>query len=266
MGPIQRVGGKLVNEHQEIEDLGRLVELADKKRLDAKAGVNLPDDHDLADSPMSPALAGRRETRVFLFHGFWLGQFEVTRREWKQIMETEPWEGRKIVLNGDDYPATYISWNGATEFCRLLTERERETGRLPQGWEYTLPTDAQWERACRAGTTTRYSFGDYPGQSSDYAWFDQQVEAYPHRVGQKKPNAWGLHDMHGNVNEWCRDCYVNPLPGGREPVVTEGKYRVQRGGDFRVPTWGCSSGARGRETPELKKLEFGFRVALCYVE
>jgi formylglycine-generating enzyme required for sulfatase activity len=107
---------------------------------------------------------------------------------------------------------------------------------LPNGWEYRLPTEAQWEYACRAGTTTTYCFGDDPKQLGDYAWYKDNAEARTHAVGQKKANAWGLHDMHGNVWEWCRDAYQGKLPGGEDPEVRAGSYRVFRGG-----SWGDSN-------------------------
>ncbi len=102
---------------------------------------------------------------------------------------------------GSDYPAVWVSWNDAVEFCRKLSEQE--------GVEYRLPTEAQWEYTCRAGTTTVYSFGDDRSKLRQYAWsakdaFDTH-EQYAHRVGQKLPNSWGLYDMHGNVFEWCQD-------------------------------------------------------------
>jgi formylglycine-generating enzyme required for sulfatase activity len=273
MGPIQVVGGKQVNENQTAEDLVRGLELLDRQGRQQ----NRPDDDKEEDvAPDANATDGirpmRRETKVFLFCGYWLGKYEVTRSEWKQLMRTEPWEGRKIVTNGDEFPATYVSWNDATEFCRRLTEQERKAGRLSDHWEYTLPTEAQWERACRARTTTRYSFGDSPAHLADYGWFDANTtaknEPYPHKAGEKKPNPWGLHDMHGNVLEWCRDWYSSwPPHGGFDPEVTErGSHKVQRGGFWGVTASSCGSGGRFSAPPELKKSEFGFRVALSYVE
>jgi sulfatase modifying factor 1 len=278
MGPIQRIGGKLVNENQAFEDLHQRLEQPEKEWLQDleqhDAEGDGPSDSDENEPIGNRGAAGsgksRRETEVFFFHGFWLGKHEVTRGEWKAIMETEPWVGRKVVVSGDDYPATYVSWNGAMDFCRKLTEIERTAGRLPAHWEYTLPTEAQWERACRAHTTTRYSFGDGAEKLTEYAWFNANSsgrgEPFPHRVGQKKPNPWGLYDMHGNVLEWCRDAYTGTLPGGRNPEVTRGRERVLRGGDFDKQDSACHSSARYCEPPELKKLGFGFRVTLSYIE
>ncbi|MFV0443280.1 MAG: formylglycine-generating enzyme family protein [Planctomycetaceae bacterium] len=144
---------------------------------------------------------------------------------------------------------TYVSWEDASEFCRKLTASERAAGRLPSGWSYTLPTEAQWEYACRAGTTGPYN-GDGTGVLSDYAWYDSNAddvgEKYAHPVGQKKANRWGLLDMHGNVWEWCQDWYGEKLPGGRDPLLSSGgSYRVYRGGSWDYSAWGCRSANRG---------------------
>ncbi|HEY3967842.1 MAG TPA: formylglycine-generating enzyme family protein, partial [Planctomycetaceae bacterium] len=166
---------------------------------------------------------GEDQVGVTLTTGFWLGKYEVTQSEWKQVMQTEPFKGRALAKEGADYPATLVSWDDATEFCRKLTVRERQAGRLPDAWEYTLPTEAQWEYACRARSVTRFSFGDDASKLGEYEWFFKNTfdagENYPHQVGQKKPNPWGLHDMHGNVWEWCRDVCFWKRPGGRDPEV-----------------------------------------------
>ena len=109
--------------------------------------------------------------KVLLTQGYWLGKYEVTQSEWKQVMKTEPWKDQDVTKEGADFPATFVSWNDATDFCRKLTEQERQAGRLSNDWEYTLPTEAQWERACRARTETRFSFGDDESKLGDYAWF-----------------------------------------------------------------------------------------------
>jgi formylglycine-generating enzyme required for sulfatase activity len=134
-----------------------------------------------------------------------------------------------------------------------MTNLERAAGRLPAGWEYTLPTEAQWERACRARTETRFSFGDDESNLGDYAWFEDNAwnagEEFAHRVGLKKANPWGLHDMYGNVNEWCRDYFAEKLPGGRDPEVTaDGKYRIFRSGGF-----GATAGSFGRLSQRNRK-------------
>jgi formylglycine-generating enzyme required for sulfatase activity len=265
IGPLQRVDGKVVNENQEFDDRFRLMERRERQAL-GNANAEKPGDSDERDGERKNDPAEVDIPMVFLSHGFWLGQYEVTRHEWEAIMGTTPWKNRKVVVEGDDYPATYISWNDAMEFCRVLTMQEEEAGRLPRGWEYTLPTEAQWERACRAGTTTAYSFGSNAAQLSEYAWYGGIDGSHPHCVGQKKPNPWGLHDMHGNVLEWCRDRHNGRHPGGRDPEVTEGRNRVQRGGYWASRASGCKSSALYIEPPELKKMAFGFRVALRYAE
>ena len=162
-----------------------------------------------------------------------------------------------------DGPATFVSWEDAVDFCRKLTEQEHQSGRLPETWEYRLPTEAQWEYACRAGTTSRYSFGEEESELDHYAWFDEnawdQDEQYAHPVGRKQPNPWGLFDMHGNVWEWCRDWYADKLPGGRDPEVTrKGSYRVFRGGCWYFSAGFCRSANRSRGSPSFR----GFRPGL----
>ncbi len=111
------------------------------------------------------------QVQVTLSKGFWLGQHELTQAEWQRVMQTTPWSGKEHVKEGDDYPATYVSWDDAMKFCEKLTEQEHAAGRLPSDWRYTLPTEAQWEYACRAGTKSRFSFGDDESDLSDYTWW-----------------------------------------------------------------------------------------------
>ncbi len=211
---------------------------------------------------------------VTLTQGYWLGKYEVTQSEWKQVMKTEPWKEKAFNKVGADYPATFVSWNDAIDFCRKLTKQERQAGRLPNDWEYTLPTEAQWERACRARTETRFSFGDDESKFGEYGWFLDNTwnadEKYAHPVGQKKANPWGIHDMHGNVWEWCRDVYSKQLPGGRDPEVkpdekTEGSKRVYRGGGWDFVAAGCRSGDRRSFQPASRIGNDGFRPALSAV-
>jgi sulfatase modifying factor 1 len=224
------------------------------------------------------------QVHVTLTQGFWLGQHEVTQSEWRRVMQSAPWTGEDYVKEGDNYPATYVSWADAIGFCRKLSEQEHNAGRLPSGWDYTLPTEAQWEYACRAGTTTRYSFGDAESNLPEYAWFEKNSkdtgEEYAHPVGQKKPNGFGLHDMHGNVMEWCRDWYADKLPGGTDPLVKGGQAtdlpaspasksaspggaaRVFRGGNWFSDAGFCRSAARGKRTPGFRLFNLGFRAAL----
>ncbi len=208
--------------------------------------------------------AGRtwRVAEVSLSSGFWLGQTELTQGQWTAIMGTSPWvehgDEAKIFENAN-YPAMYISQTEASVFCDKLTEVEQAAGRLPKNWKYSLPTEAQWEYACRAGTATAYSFGDDVAKLSEYAWFHSKTlvagEKYAHAVKTKKPNPWGLHDMHGNVFEWCLDGYTPRLVGQSDPLVPVSQDRlvVMRGG-FR-------SANRDRELQDNRGLFVGFRIA-----
>jgi len=211
-----------------------------------------------------------------LTQGFWLGRFEVTQSEWKEVMQSEPWKEKLVTKEGADFPATWVSWNDATEFCCKLTGQERQAGRLSNDWEYTLPTEAQWERACRAQTETIFSFGDDEKELGDYAWFRDNAlmksgEKYAHRVGQKKANPWGIYDVHGNVWEWCRDIYAEKLPGGSNPEVmpdenTKEVRRINRGGGWGGVADHCRSAFRMSDLPDYKSGNLGFRVALSAVE
>jgi sulfatase modifying factor 1 len=194
-----------------------------------------------------------KQVEVTLSKGFWLGQHKVTQSEWRRVMQTWPWSGQDFVKEGkpNDYPATYVSWEDAMKFCEKLTEQERTAGLLPEGWSYTLPTEAQWEYACRAGTRSRFSFGEDESDLGDYAWFKQNAwdagEKYAHRVAQKKANPWGLFDMHGNVSEWCRDWYAKELSGGTDPQgPSTGSLRVSRGAYVGSTAWECRSAHRSR--------------------
>jgi formylglycine-generating enzyme required for sulfatase activity/tetratricopeptide (TPR) repeat protein len=203
---------------------------------------------------------------VTLTKGFWLGKYEVTQSQWRRLMQTAPWSDKYGVKDGDTYPASYVIWRDATVFCKKLTESEHQAGRLPPDWRYALPTEAQWEYACRAGTTTSFSFGDDESDLVEYGWFDHNTsgagEEYPHMVGRKKANAWGLYDMHGNVREWCRDSYAKQLPGGTDPLVSfEGSDRVQRGGGWNYYAWDCRSAYRDGNEPTNRFLLHGLRVA-----
>jgi formylglycine-generating enzyme required for sulfatase activity len=140
---------------------------------------------------------------------------------------------------------------------------ETEAGRLPPGWEYGSPTEAQWEYACRAGTTTAYSFGDDEGKLGDYAWYRDNSERKTHPVGEKLENAWGLCDMHGNVIEWCADSYgeyaTEPVTDPSGP--TTGSVRVRRGGSWNLRAGFCRSANRFRFSPDDGIVFLGFRVA-----
>jgi len=199
--------------------------------------------------------------RVRISKAFYLGIHEVTQGEWKSVMGTEPWKGKDNVKEGAAYPATCVSWDDAVEFCKKLSVRE---GRI-----YRLPTEAEWEYACRAGTTTAYSFDDNKDKLGDYAWFDENAEAigeeYAHRVGTKRANPWGLHDLHGNLWEYCNDRFDphyykdSPMTDPQGPRA--GSSRVIRGGGWRSPARYCQSASRYDFSPGYQSVNIGFRVA-----
>ena len=150
-------------------------------------------------------------TLVYLSHGYWMGKYEVTQGEYLSVMSNNP-----SSFSGNlNLPVENVSWYDATNYCAKLNARELAAGRLPGGWVYRLPTEAEWEYACRAGTTNQFYYGDDPSyiRLSSYAWYTANSGNVTHVVGMKGPNRWGLYDMMGNVYEWCSD-WIGSLPGG----------------------------------------------------
>jgi len=180
-------------------------------------------DLDLDILPIAPGtflMGGNR--RVTISDPYWLGKTEVTQRQWLAIMGTNPSTKR-----GENHPVENVSWSDAMEFCRKLSERERAAGRLPAGYAYTLPTEAQWEYACRAGMT-----GDFATNLDAIAWYDRNSGGTTKPVGTKQPNAWGLHDMLGNAMEWCYDWHGDNPGGSVDPTgPSAGSEHVIRGGN-----------------------------------
>ena len=202
---------------------------------------------------------------VTLTKSFGLGKYEVTQGQWKSVMGTEPWLNQGGVQIGEDNPATYVNWDDATEFCKTLTATERKSGKLKANEEYRLPTEAQWEYACRAGTETAFSFGDDESKLGEYGWFGGNAgdagEEYAHKVGLKKPNPWGLHDMHGNVLEVCSDWYGEKLSSGVDPVgPNAGSGRVLRGGSWYGVASDRRSASRVYINPAFRFDCLGFRI------
>lgn len=206
--------------------------------------------------------------RVEIARPFLLGQTEVTQGQWERVMDTTPWRGQTYVKEGPAVAASWVTWDDAVEFCRKLSEIERKAGKLPAGCEYRLPTEAEWEYACRAGTRTKWSFGNEESHLKDHAWYDANTwsadEQYAHEVGRKKANPWGLYDMHGNVNEWCadwfdKDYYVSS-PAADPQGPTAGSSRVFRGGSLRGDPIHCRSARRNSVAPSARTYALGFRV------
>jgi formylglycine-generating enzyme required for sulfatase activity len=219
--------------------------------------------------------ADEAQVEVTLSKGFWMGKYEVTQGQWKRVMGAIP--GPLIAGEGDDFPVYWINFIEAEEFCRRLTARARASGNLPASWEFRLPTEAQWEYACRSGTTTAFSFGDTltRAQANIGKPYNGTPDGTPGtaaaKVGSYPANAWGLHDMHGNEFEWCRDWYHAQLPGGVDPELhdvqgtpnRDGTYsRVRRGGAWTDDAKFCRSAFRLRYEPPRRADHIGFRVVV----
>jgi formylglycine-generating enzyme required for sulfatase activity len=185
--------------------------------------------------------------KVTISKAFYMQTTEVTQAQWKAVMGTEPWKGENWVKEGPNYAASYLSWDDAVAYCKALSKIEGKT--------YRLPTETEWEYACRAGTQTTWSFGNDEDALGDYAWYYKNAMSiggeYAHLVGQKKPNAFGLYDMHGNVFEWCHD-----TQGG---IVTN-RWRVLRGGSWYYFMSDTSSAMRKRHDADYGGPSTGFRL------
>ena len=193
-----------------------------------------------------------KQHRVTLTKGFYMGATEVTQGQWKKIMGNNPSR-----FKGDNLPVEIVSWNDCREFIRKLNRQEG-------GNKYRLPTEAEWEYACRAGSKTRFCFGDSDSRLGDYDWYRSNSSSKTHSVARKKPNAWGLYDMHGNVCEWCED-WKGDYPSGHvtDPEgPSDGSYWVFRGGCWSSGAGGCRSADRGDYfLPSFRRSYLGFRLA-----
>ena len=232
--------------------MGRKLSAAEAVRLCGGKEAHYADErprHEVTISPGAP--------------GFYMGVCEVTYSQWRAVMPTEPWAGKVCVKAEADHAASWMNWHEVSEFCQVLSKKT--------GKKVRLPTEAQWEYACRAGTETVYCFGDDKSKLGDYAWYHDNTRktgrSYAHPVGRKKPNAWGLHDMHGNVWEWCRDWYAKEFYATADKVdpenTTETKHRAVRGGSWHNDPSRCRSASRNSWTgPAYRHYNYGFRVVV----
>jgi formylglycine-generating enzyme required for sulfatase activity len=239
-----------------------------------------PDSEPARDSSEGP------QTRVTISRGFWMGRYEVTQGEYLAVMGSNPSYFTAANGYGTDLnrPVETVNWYDVVAYCAALTTRERNAGRLPPGYVYRLPTEAEWEYACRAGTTTAFHYGnelrsgmanfldyyEYPPCAGDtYGCYNPSgTNSGVPTTGSYAPNAWGLYDMHGNVNEWCSDWMSYILPGGSvdDPQGSAtGSSRVIRGGSLNTYAFLCRSARRCCYIPDTDDRDFGlgFRVVLA---
>ncbi|HDS45976.1 MAG TPA: formylglycine-generating enzyme family protein [Methanomicrobia archaeon] len=208
-------------------------------------------------SPMNEA--GRDDDegslhRVAFQHAFYMGAYEVTQAQWRAVMGSDP---ASFFASDDNLPVEMVSWEDVQEFITKLNAKEGTD-------TYRLPSEAEWEYACRAGTTTRYSSGDSAVELDEYAWYADNSGTETHPVGEKKPNPWGLYDLHGNVWEWVQDLYHEGYNGApTDGSAWEGEsssLRVYRGGSWRTVAAYCRSASRGCASPTIHCDDIGFRI------
>ncbi|MBM3839834.1 MAG: formylglycine-generating enzyme family protein, partial [Verrucomicrobia bacterium] len=203
------------------------------------------------------------QVKATIDHGFWMGQCEVTQAQFRAVIGINPSH-----FTGDtNRPVEKVSWQDALEYCARLTAAEHAAGKLPEGHAYRLPTEAEWEYACRAGTTTRFSYGDDIGYSQlgSHAWFTGNSGSTTNPVGTRRPNPWGLYDMHGNVWEWCLDHWAggSATEGPDEGRNEQGSLRTARGGSWLYDGRFCRSANRDDYFKSSRCSDLGFRVVLA---
>lgn len=211
------------------------------------------------DSELGRSSSESPQHRVTISSGFYLGKYEITQWQWEAVMATQPWAGKEYVQEGLGNPAVYISWDDVQAFVHQLNQAAGDS-------LYRLPTEAEWEYACRAGSTTRWSFGDDELGLWDYAWYMDSASnlglEYAQPVGTKLPNSWGLFDMHGNVWEWCQDWYGRyPSESQIDPTgPSTGSFRVIRSGEFSTSARVTRSALRGGNPPDYLGSSGGGRL------
>lgn len=204
--------------------------------------------------------------QVTISYSFWMGAHEVTQSEYQALMGTNP-----SSFPGVNDPVEQVSWFNAQAYCAALTAQQSALGNVPAGYQYRLPTEAEWEYACRGGTTTEFNVGsalfcnqaqfEYSLHSNSSCGSSSHVPVESHA-----PNAWGLYDMHGNVQEWCLDSHASyPAGAVTDPFVTGGPYRVLRGGSWGSYSHNCRSAVRDYDDPGGSLDDIGFRVVLAPV-
>ena len=212
--------------------------------------------------------ANEKPAHTVQIRAFYMDQCEVTQKSFSRLMGRNPSKN-----TGDDLPVERIGYLAAVQYCNMRSAREKLTPCYDLSTPalachfaadgYRLPTEAEWEYACRAGTAARYSFGDDESRLGDHAWFKANAGKTTHPVKRKAANPWGLHDMHGNVAEWCHDFYRDgyDAQAARDPLGPEaGPKRVLRGGSFASDAGSCRSSARTGEQPGLADVCLGYEA------
>jgi formylglycine-generating enzyme required for sulfatase activity len=203
----------------------------------------------------------RQNQQVILSRDYWLGKYEVTQGEFLALTGRNPSH-----FTGDsNRPVEKVTFLEAAAYCAELTRRQREAGRLPPDYLYRLPTEAEWEYACRAGGSGQFSFGDDVAAAGDHAWTEENSDGMTHPAGLKAPNAWGFHDLHGNVWEWCQDWFGEyPKEPRTDPTgPPAGKFKVFRGGGWSHAAKFARISSRFMMSPSNGIDFVGFRVALA---
>lgn len=185
--------------------------------------------------------------QITVSEGFWQGKTQVTQAQWKRVTGNKPSQ-----FQGSDLPVEQVNWKDCHGFIQQLNAQGQGV--------FRLPTEAEWEYACRAGTTTAYCFGDDASLLGEYAWYEENSERATHPVGQKKPNGWGLYDMHGNVWEWCEDSVLYPAGVTGAP---SGECRAVRGGSWESFPVACRSASRPSHFPFSRRSTCGLRLVRC---
>lgn len=195
-------------------------------------------------------------TKVTITHAFWMSKTEITQAQWRVLVPDMP----AYFTVDFEQPVESLTWEQANEYCQLLTQMARSQMKLPEGYVFRLPTEAEWAYVVRASTS-----GQYGRKVKKMAWYDENSRQTTHNVAQKQANAWGIYDLFGNVWEWCADWY-GPYQGGeaRDPAGPKtGDMRVKRGGSWWEPVDFCTSSFRGRGIPGDGCFDTGFRVVLA---
>ena len=200
------------------------------------------------------------QTEVTITKTYWVSSHEVTQSQFETIMSFNPSD-----FAGGNNPVESVTWEEAMDFCNKLNQRYAEQNIIPEGYHFTLPSEAQWEKACRAGTESIYYFGNSSVPLGDHSWFATNSSNRTHSVGDKLPNPAGLYDIAGNVLEWCLDSWKSSHPGERVVDyvnLTNSSNRVIRGGGFEDGANGCRSAYRKYRSQSGRYNFVGFRIAL----